>query len=84
MDSVYGERNPENCFSLGLDCQGCVEHSARTVAAVCRGMNIASVYSVFVQLYPSPGCARMQHAFATAYVEGTTPRKAPLRAIAAA
>lgn len=83
METCYSERNPETCSSLGLECYGCVEHSARTVAAICHGLTTASLHSTFIQLYPSPLCAQMAPVFASAYAAASTPRKPVVRAVAA-
>ncbi len=84
MDTLLNERNPETCLSLGLDCQTCVGHTAQMLATVCRGMTPAALSSTFLQMYPSPACARMELAFGAAYAEASVPRKPALRAVAAA
>jgi len=84
MEDLFVERRPESCASLGLDCHRCVSTSATKVATVCRGMNEDGVARIFVQLYPSGGCAPMVAAFQSAYFEASVPRKGMVRAIAAA
>jgi len=84
MDVLLNERNPETCLSLGLDCQSCVRHTAQMLASVCRGMTPAGLSTTFVQMYPSPACARMEFAFGTSYTDASVPRKPALRAVAAA
>jgi hypothetical protein len=84
MDLQSDDRNPEMCRSFGLDCRTCVERSAGAVAAICRGMTEEGVFSIFAQLYSSPGCAPMAGDFESAYLEACAPRKSMVRAVAAA
>lgn len=84
MDDLFVDRCPEGCASLGLDCHRCVSTSAGKVAAVCRGMNEEGAAKIFVQLYPSVGCAPMMAAFQAAYAEASVPRKPMLHAVVAA
>jgi hypothetical protein len=84
MESLLDDRNPETCLSMGLDCRNCVRHSAEAVAGICRGLTSTGVASLFVQLFPAPGCAHMSLAFQAAYVDASVPRKPIARAIAAA
>ena len=84
MEDLFIDRSPEGCASLGLECHRCVSISAGKVAAVCRGMNEDGAAKMFVQLYPSAGCAPMMAAFQAAYAEASAPRKPMLRAVAAA
>jgi hypothetical protein len=85
MDLVT-ENRPETCSILGLDCGACVERSASTAAAICPGVQPAGVHRIFFQLYSSPGCHPMAHAFLRAY--GDAARSKPMvvaaRATAAA
>ena len=66
MDLVT-ENRPETCSSLGLDCGTCIQRSASTAAAICPDLQPAGVHRIFFQLYPSPGCHPMAHAFMRAY-----------------
>ena len=84
MEVLPDDRSPAACLALGLDCLSCVERSAETVASICHGMTPAGVRSVFVQVYPSAGCAPMAFAFQSAYFETAAPRKSALRAVVAA
>jgi hypothetical protein len=84
MEALLNERNPETCLSLGLDCQSCVRHTAQMVASVCRGITPAALSNTFVQMYPSPACARMEFSFVTSYAEASVPRKPALCAVVAA
>jgi len=83
MHTFHADRDPETCSSMGLECHSCVEHSARSVAAICGGIATTALHSTFVQLYPSPMCRPMGPAFASAYVEASAPRKPAVRAFAA-
>jgi hypothetical protein len=79
MDLV-SENRPETCATLGLDCASCVQRCASTTAAICPDLQLAGVQRLFLQLYASPGCHPMAHAFARAYEEATTPSK-PIAAV---
>jgi hypothetical protein len=74
MDLVT-ENRPETCSSLGLDCTTCVQRSAATAAAICPDLQPAGVHRIFFQLYASPGCHPMAHAFMRAYEHAGTPSK---------
>lgn len=84
MDALLNERNPETCLSLGLDCQSCVGHTARNLASICRGMTPVGLSVAFVQMYPSPACAKMEVQFGAAYADASVPRKPALHAVVAA
>lgn len=73
------DNQPETCSSLGLECGSCIERCAASTAAICPNLEPAGVHRVFFELYPSPGCHPMAHAFFRAYGEAN----APLRKIAA-
>jgi len=74
MDFVT-ENRPETCSSLGLDCGTCIQRCALTTAAICPDLQPAGVQHIFFQLYASPGCHPMAHAFVRAYAEATMPSK---------
>lgn len=74
MDFVT-ENQPETCSSLGLECQACIERCAATTAAICPDLQPSGVQRMFFQLYSSPGCHPMAHAFLRAYHEAATPTK---------
>jgi hypothetical protein len=69
------ENRPETCSSLGLDCGSCIQRCAATTAAICPGLQPSGVHRMFFQLYSSPGCHPMAHAFMRAYAEADTPSK---------
>jgi hypothetical protein len=86
MDLVT-ENRPETCSSLGLDCGTCIQRAASTSAAICPDLQPAAIHRIFFELYSSPGCHSMAHAFMRAYDDATTPAKpmvAAVRATAAA
>jgi hypothetical protein len=64
------ENSPETCSSLGLDCGTCIHHTAATVAKISR-LEPNGIQQIFFQLYPSPGCRPMAHAFELAYRESS-------------
>jgi hypothetical protein len=74
MDLVT-ENRPETCSSLGLDCGTCIQRCASTTAAICPDLEPVGVHRIFFQLYGSPGCHHMAHAFMRAYHDASTPSK---------
>ncbi len=74
MDFVM-ENRPDSCENVGLDCGTCVQRCASSTASVCPDLQPAGAHRVFFQLYPSPACHPMAHAFARAYQEASTPSK---------
>ena len=74
MDLVT-ENQPETCSNLGLDCGTCIQRCASTTAAICPDLEPAGVHRMFFQLYASPGCHPMAHAFMRAYDDAATPSK---------
>jgi hypothetical protein len=74
MDLVT-ENRPETCSNLGLDCGTCIQRCASTTAAICPDLEPAGVHRMFFQLYPSPGCHAMAHAFMRAYQDADAPSK---------
>jgi hypothetical protein len=74
MDFVI-ENRPETCSSLGLACGDCIQRCASTTAAICPDLQPVGVHRMFFQLYASPGCHPMAHAFMCAYDEAATPSK---------
>lgn len=83
MDLVT-ENRPETCSSIGLDCATCIQRCASTTAAVCPDLQPAGVHRIFFQLYASPGCHPMAHAFMRAYDEASQPSKKPIAVAARA
>ena len=85
MDPLWDENRPESCLKVGLDCRTCVQRSASSVASVCPGLGSAGAEQVFLQIFPSEGCAPMLAAFAAAYAEMDAGRRAsPLSIVVAA
>lgn len=85
MDVLFEENRPDVCLSLGLECNTCIDKSAASVARVCHGLTPAGLRGIFVQMFPSQGCAPMAEAFAAAYQERSAPPQlVTLRAVAAA
>ena len=82
MDLVT-ENQPETCSNLGLDCGTCIQRCASTTAAICPDLEPAGVHRMFFQLYASPGCHPMAHAFMRAYDEASAPSM-PMIAVARA
>src|ERR1700677_3854932 len=74
MDLVT-ENQPETCSNLGLDCGTCIQRCASTTAAICPDLQPAGVHRIFFQLYSSPACHVMAHAFMRAYDDAVTPPK---------
>ena len=78
------ENRPDTCSSLGLDCGSCIQRCAATTAAICPGLDHSAAHRMFFQLYPSPGCHAMAHAFLRAYDTAMTPSKPMAVAVSAA
>lgn len=83
MDFVI-ENGPESCSTLGLECSTCVQRCASHTAAICPDLAPAGVHRMFFQLYSSPACHPMAHAFVRAYQDVTTPSKRIAAAASAA
>ena len=66
---LFTENQPETCSNLGLDCGTCIQRCASTTAAICPDLQPSGVHRIFFQLYSSPGCHPMAHAFMRAYDE---------------
>ena len=77
------ENSPETCSSLGLDCGTCIHQAAATVAKISR-LEPNGVLKIFFQLYPSPGCRSMAHAFEMAYRECSNTHKTVVKFTSAA
>jgi len=67
------ENRPESCSTLGLECSACIQRCASSMAAVCPDLAPAGVHRIFFQVYSSPGCHPMAHAFMRAYQDAATP-----------
>src|SRR3984885_12352907 len=74
MDLVT-ENQPETCSNLGLDCGTCIQRCASTTASICPDLQPSGVHRIFFQLYSSPACHGMAHAFMRDYDEAATPSK---------
>jgi hypothetical protein len=77
------ENSPETCSSLGLDCGTCIHQAAATVARISR-LEPNGVLQIFFQLYPSPACRPMAHAFEKAYRESLNIHKTVVKFTSAA
>ena len=84
MDPLWDENRPESCLKVGLDCRTCVQRSASSIAAICPSLSPAGAEQVFLQIFPSSGCAPMATAFAICYAEAEAGRKTPGLAIVVA
>jgi hypothetical protein len=71
----FTENQPESCSNLGLDCGACIQRCAATTAAICPDLQPSGVHRMFFQLYSSPGCQPMAHAFMRAYDDAVSPAK---------
>jgi hypothetical protein len=58
---------PDICRSVGLSCKNCTEDSAKSLAAVCKGLKGKAVTKLFFQIYPVRACSSMSSHFARAY-----------------
>ncbi len=72
------ELSPQKCSQIGLTCGACTHETARHLASVCKGLRGKAVGQLFVQLYPSAGCAPMHAQFAGSYQEFSTAVPAPV------
>jgi hypothetical protein len=72
---LFTENRPETCSSVGLDCSTCIQRCASTTAAICPDLQPAGVHRIFFQVYSSPACHPMAHAFMRAYDDAATPKK---------
>jgi len=66
MTSEFGEV-PAICREVGLSCKCCTEDSARSLAAVCKGLRGKAIAQLFHQIYPVAACAPMSAHFVRAY-----------------
>ncbi len=78
------ENRPETCAALGLKCGSCVRDAAASVAGICRGLSATGLQSIFIQLFPSPGCRPMAQAFEMAYRDCSQPQQSVLTFVSAA
>ena len=58
---------PDICRSVGLSCKSCTEGTAKSLAAVCKGLKGQAVTQLFYQIYPVSACSSMSSHFARAY-----------------
>ena len=84
MDLLANENWPESCSTLGLDCGTCTRKAASSVASICGGLDPQGIKQIFFQLYPSPGCRPMAHAFEMAYRESSNTQKTVIKFTTAA
>ena len=80
---LFTENSPETCSSLGLDCGDCIHRAGATVARI-SSLEPNGVLKIFFQLYPSPGCRHMAHAFEMAYRQSSTTHKTVVKFTTAA
>lgn len=85
MSALTEENRPHSCFALGLECESCVEASARQVAAICQTLGGSRASDVFFQIFADPACAGMRPRFEAAYRQAAElaeelPRKPVIRA----
>jgi hypothetical protein len=66
MTSEFGEV-PAICREVGLSCKRCTEDSARSLAAVCKGLRGKAIAQLFHQIYPVAACTPMSSHFVRAY-----------------
>ena len=68
MDGQANNDNyPRICSEVGLDCETCTAATARSLAAVCKGLRGKAVAQLFVQIYPNSACAPMHSHFTAEY-----------------
>jgi hypothetical protein len=67
MTNHLDENRPQSCYAVGLECQSCVERSAKDVAMLCRGLGDAAAERMFVQIFTDPECGRMSAHFVAVY-----------------
>jgi len=58
---------PDICRSVGLSCKSCTEDSAKSLAAVCKGLKGRAVTQLFFKIYPVSACSSMRPHFSRAY-----------------
>jgi hypothetical protein len=63
---------PQICTEIGLDCNTCIEGTARNLAKVCKGLRGKMIGQMFVQIYTDPACSRMHAHFAVAYEDASS------------
>ncbi len=59
------------CSEVGLSCESCTRETARSLAAVCKGLRGKAVSQLFVQLYPNSACSAMHSNFTACYQEAS-------------
>ena len=69
--SLNGDRDdlskPESCLQAGLECRGCVRHTAMNLAALCQNLEIDAIRDSFLKIYPDNACLPMARTFIRAY-----------------
>jgi hypothetical protein len=65
---------PGMCRDVGLDCQTCIEGTARNLAKVCKGLRRTAVGQLFVLIHSDPACAATHSKFVKAYFEALIQR----------
>lgn len=82
MDTSPENSYPQICLDIGLTCEVCVAGSARELAQCCKGLRGKMIGQLFVQIYPTPACARMHSHFADVYREASLEGRTTLAAVA--
>ena len=72
------DAKPGACRRAGLECETCVEQSARAVAALCRTLTENQQKDSFRRVYRDPCCQLMVPRFLQAYREETDRQPGPL------
>lgn len=73
---------PRICHEIGLDCETCVDSTARNLAKVCKGLRGKMIGQLFVQIYTEAACAKMHAHFADSYMDASMERPLTMAAVA--
>jgi hypothetical protein len=60
---------PQICRKLGVECDGCVQTRAHSMARISPGLTPSEAAKLFKTLYPSEGCSPMRDPFLIGYRE---------------
>ncbi|PYT12682.1 MAG: hypothetical protein DMG59_22715 [Acidobacteria bacterium] len=82
MNTSPQDNYPQLCSEVGLDCETCTEHTARHLAAVCKGLRGKMVAQLFFQIHPHPACSRMHGHFTASYKKASSEHSAAMQAVA--
>lgn len=79
LEDATTDTRPLSCVQVGLDCQTCVRHSARKVAALCSHLKEGQQSGIFFQLYRDRACHKNMRKFQREYDQlASTERPAEL------